>query len=221
MKSVTLDTVIELLDRSGVPVTVEQEKALRIYVETLLELNRNVNLVSRKDVSQIWRNHIVHSLAPLLLNLLPQEAAYIDIGTGGGLPGLPLAILMPASSFALIDSITKKIRAVDDMLLRCGVGNARSMTGRIEQRDELRSSADIILARAVTRLSDLVRWSWPLLRPHGPRRLIAWKGGDIDEEIAGARAHARVSDIIVHQISIPGLSYFTDEDKKLVEVRFT
>ncbi len=191
------------------------------YASLLLEWNTKINLISRKDEEQIWLHHLLHSLAPLLMNMLPSAGKYIDLGTGGGLPGIPLAIMLPDSSFVLVDSIGKKIKAVEDIVARLELKNVRCRIGRIEDEADLSGTADVVLARGVTRMLSLARWAWPLLRRGGKRTLLAWKGGDVASELAEARQHAKLSSISVHPIAIPGERYFTIEDKKLIEVRFS
>ena len=194
---------------------------LRRYAALLLEWNANINLISRKDQEQIWLHHLLHSLAPLVMGMLPEKGSFIDLGTGGGLPGVPLAIMLPASSFVLVDSIGKKIKAVEDIVERLELKNVRCRIGRIEEEDDLLASADMVLARGVTRMLSLARWTWPLLRRGGKRTLLAWKGGDIAAELAETRQHAKVTDIVTHAIDIPGEEYFVKEEKKLIEVRFS
>lgn len=217
----TFDTFLHILADAGYPLDEDRAALLRDYGEMLREWNARVNLISRKDEEQLWMHHILHSVAPLLMGMLDPGARYVDIGTGGGLPGIPLAIAMPDSSFVLVDSIGKKLRAVEDMRQRLRLDNVTCVTGRVEEQGPLQRSADIVLARAVTQLASLVRWSYPLLREGGARRLLCWKGGDINAEIAEARKHARVQDVEVHPLVVPGVSWFHEEEKKLIEVHFS
>lgn len=189
----------------------------------LREWNARVNLISRKDEEQIWRNHILHSLAVLAVRPLPVKGAMLDLGTGGGMPGIPLAIMLPDARFTLVDSIAKKIRAVEDMVARLELANVTVITGRVEDDALLRrcgGKMDVVLARAVTQLPALVRWSVPLLRRDGQRRLVVWKGGALGEEIEEARRHPGVARIQEYPIRLPGEDYFEREEKKIVEVSF-
>lgn len=220
----TPESIQSILSAAGMPIDDRQRRQLETFVALLLDWNRRINLISRKDEEQIWRNHILHSLAALIAVELPRTGAVLDLGTGGGMPGIPLAIMLPEPQFTLVDSIAKKIRAVEDMVLRLELKNVSVQAGRVEEDSFLRKYGgrhDIVLARAVTQLPALVRWSYPLLRRDGPRRLIVWKGGDMAAEIAEARRHGGVRSIRELPIVVPGESYFEREEKKIIEVLFT
>ncbi|MCZ7555290.1 MAG: 16S rRNA (guanine(527)-N(7))-methyltransferase RsmG [Bacteroidia bacterium] len=219
--SATFATLQQHLHTAGIELDSAQSDALPRYVDLLLEWNRSINLISRKDEEQVWLHHILHSLAPLFMRRLPVVATYIDLGSGGGLPGIPLAIMLPESSFVLVDSIGKKMRAVEAIVTALGMGNVRCVAGRIEEQTRLRQSVDVVLARGVTRMLALSRWSWPLFRRDGQRLLMAWKGGDIAAELAEARQHAGVQHTEVLDIVLEGEPWFNNEEKKLIEVRFT
>lgn len=219
----TADAMRAVLRDSGVDVSDAQLDALREYARLLLDWNARVNLISRKDGEMVWRNHILHSLAVCALLPLPRAGVYIDIGTGGGLPGIPLAILFPEARFTLVDSIAKKMRAVEDMAAALGLANVRCLTGRVEElaaKAGLAASADIVTARAVTELSSLVAWAAPLLHVTGECRLIAWKGGDLTAEAEAVRYARGVSSVEILPIALAGEDYFEREEKKIVEVRF-
>jgi 16S rRNA (guanine527-N7)-methyltransferase len=201
-----------------------QRDRLSAFVALLRDWNSRINLISRKDEEQIWRNHILHSLAVLITPGLPRKGAMLDLGTGGGMPGIPLAIMLPDVRFTLVDSIAKKIRAVEEIVIRLELANVSLHVGRVEDDDLLRKcqgKIDVVLARAVTRLPALARWSAPLLRRDGVRKLIVWKGGNLAEEITEARRHGRVDNIRELPIVVPGESYFEREEKKIIEVHFS
>lgn len=219
----TADSVVALLRQSGLPVTESQHALLTQYGAQLLEWNARINLISRKDQEQLWRNHILHSLAALTHLPIPREGRIIDIGSGGGLPGIPLAIMLPEVRFLLVDSVGKKIRAVGEMAAALGLDNVTIIHGRVEDDVVLRdhaATADVVTARAVTRLEALVRWARPLLRKDGPRRLLVWKGGDLREEIREARRNPALAGVEEIAIDIAGEAYFRDEEKKLLSIRY-
>src|SRR5512140_2094922 len=102
--------------KNGLNPTDGQIRLLEQYVSYLLEWNQKINLISRKDEEQVWQNHILHSAAPLFKVKLDPNPRIMDLGTGGGLPGIPLKILVPESEFLLVDSTRKKTVAVQDMI---------------------------------------------------------------------------------------------------------
>lgn len=217
-------SIQSILSAAGAAIDDRQRSQLATFVALLRDWNSRINLISRKDEEQIWRSHILHSLAVLITVDMPRRGMMLDLGTGGGMPGIPLAIMLPEVRFMLVDSIAKKIRAVEDMVLRLELKNVSVRLGRVEEDAFLRKyggTYDIVLARAVTRLPALVRWGYPLLRRDGPRKLVVWKGGDVAEEIAEARRHGGVKEIRVLPIIVPGESYFEREEKKIIEVLFT
>ncbi len=216
-------SVLKIMQAHGWEMTSAQRHRLARYADLLREWNGRINLISRKDEEQLWRNHILHSLAVLITLPFPREGRVVDIGSGGGLPGIPLAIMLPGVQFVLADSIGKKIRALGQMAAELEIGNVSIFNGRVEDATMLETHgrrADCVTARAVTRLDALVRWAVPLLRSDGDRRLIAWKGGDLTEEITEARRHPLVKEIGEHRIEIPEEPWFAMEEKKLVEARF-
>jgi len=161
----------------------------------LARWNCRVNLVSRKEGMDGILSHILQSLAAHSLLALPDSASYFDLGTGGGFPGIPLAVIMPSASFVLCDSIGKKIRAVEDMTSALGLSNVRCLHARAEDagtRPEHQGAYDIVLSRAVAALNEVARLCLPLLRREGPRPQIAWKGGDISRELNGLKRLQKV-----------------------------
>jgi len=148
--------------------------------------NAKVNLISRKDVEHLMLHHIVHSLALCLLAPLPSSAQVLDFGTGGGFPGIPLAIAYPQVSFHLVDSIGKKVRIVEDIAAEIPRHPAQSSQIRGETLTERYTH---VVARAVAPLDQLWRWAKPLLRRMTDataegQGLYAYKGGAVRLEAA-------------------------------------
>lgn len=164
--------------------TSEQIDQLSQLKPLYTEWNEKINVISRKDIDQIYEHHVLHSLSVAKLISFKPGSHILDLGTGGGLPGIPLAILFPETQFTLIDARSKKITVVADMIKRLGLKNANAIHGRAE---ELKTKYDFVLARAVTSIDKLYAWSLPLIHQrqgHGlPNGLIAFKGGQIKEEM--------------------------------------
>lgn len=213
--------VAEILRLSGVAVSARQQEMLVAYAGLLREWNSKVNLVSRKDLGQLWRNHILHSLAVLALVPFPQRMRCLDLGTGGGLPGVPLAIIMSEATFVLCDSIRKKILALVAMTSAIGLRNTECLTSRAEELARQRPQAfDVVLARAVAPLPDLARWAFPLLKPFEESRLVVWKGGEMSGEVEETLKAGYVRGVEEEGFERLCHPYFVEQQKKIITVSF-
>ena len=223
--------------KNDISATDSQLGKLTQYVALLLEWNSKVNLVSRKDTDHIWQAHILHSLSVLFMVDLPSNASVLDLGSGGGLPGVVLKIMRPDLSVTCLDATKKKIDAVTDMVTRLCLEGVGTAWGRAEELGKLpayRESFDIVLARAVAPLNDLIKWSGPFLRRktedrqlksdsrptlQGPA-LIALKGGDLESELKKSQKLPRVKGISVRSLAFFGAEQVPGVDKKIVIVDF-
>jgi len=163
------------------------------------EWNSKINVISRKDVDSLYEKHVLHSLSIATAFEFAPGSSIIDLGTGGGFPGIPLAIFFPEVQFMLVDSIGKKIKVVDAVAEAIGLKNVTTRHSRIEDIKDRRF--DFVVSRAVAPLKDLWMWSKPLLKKTNPnaggnqRGLICLKGGDLAQEISESGCRPRSMEI--------------------------
>lgn len=157
------------------------------------EWNEKINVISRKDIDNLNINHVLHSLGIAKVIEFRKGAAVLDVGTGGGFPGIPLAILFPDARFHLVDSIGKKITVVRAMAEGVGLANVTAEQARAET---LKGEYDFVVSRAVAPLKELYRWTSKLIKKESvhplPNGILALKGGDLKEEIAEVRRPTRL-----------------------------
>ncbi len=161
----------------------EQYRALQLLYK---DWNLKINVVSRKDIDELYLRHVLHSLGiAKVLRFLPYTKV-LDVGTGGGFPGIPLAILFPETQFTLVDSIGKKIKVVNEVVHGLGLTNVNTHHKRVEDLD---GTYDFIVSRAVARMDAFTRWTKGKISPNSKHRLkngiLYLKGGDLNEELAG------------------------------------
>ena len=147
--------------------------------------NAKVNLISRKDIENLYERHVLHSLAIAKVLKFNPGAEILDIGTGGGFPGIPLSILIPDVKFHLIDGTMKKIKVVQDVIEKLELKNAKAQQVRAEELKKMRY--DFVVTRAVAELNQLRIWGQRLFKTQHshalPNGLIALKGGNVQQEI--------------------------------------
>ncbi|MBE7176640.1 MAG: 16S rRNA (guanine(527)-N(7))-methyltransferase RsmG [Mucilaginibacter polytrichastri] len=165
--------------------TVQQEQFARL-AELYTDWNSRINVISRKDIDELYERHVLHSLGIAKVYSFQPAQKVMDVGTGGGFPGIPLAILFPETDFLLVDSIGKKITVVKEVAAALGLQNVQAKHARAES---IREKQHFIVSRAVTRLNEF----WPWIRhsfqkkskPGGLQNgLLYLKGGDLAEEIS-------------------------------------
>ena len=170
-----------------------QLEQLEALLPFYVEWNARINLISRKDMDQFYLHHVLHSLAIMKAVRFSSGTRIMDVGTGGGFPGIPLAICFPETQFLLVDSIGKKIRVVKTLIDQLQLSNAEAHCERAEKVD---ADFDFIVSRAVTALPVF----WPLLRGKIKARginkiqngILYLKGGDIQDELKAIRAGHKV-----------------------------
>ena len=168
------------------PDLTEEQKELFKKLEFLYkDWNAKINVVSRKDIEELYLRHVLHSLGiSKVIQFLP-GTQILDVGTGGGFPGIPLAILFPDVHFTLVDSIGKKIKVVDEVVAGLGLTNVTTIHARVEELDE---QYDFIISRAVAAMPTFVSWVKGMIAKKSKHALkngiLYLKGGDLEEELA-------------------------------------
>ncbi len=167
----------------------DHQKAQFAKLENLYsEWNEKINVISRKDMDFLYEKHVLHSLGIAKVMEFAPGTKVLDVGTGGGFPGIPLAILFPEAQFTLIDSIGKKISVVNAVADGCGLTNVTAIHGRAEK---VKDKFHFVVSRAVTQMPEFLRWlkgkfeKEQLNKKHNG--VLYLKGGDLAEELAGLR----------------------------------
>ena len=180
--------------------TEEQIRQFQLLGPLYKEWNEKINVISRKDIDALYEKHVLHSLSIAAAFDFEPGTEIVDLGTGGGFPGVPLAIFFPEVRFHLVDSIGKKLKVVEAVAEAAGIKNITTQHSRIE--DIKNRKFDFVVSRAVAPLKDLWRWSKPLLKtnsqipnPINLPGLICLKGGDLAKEIQESFTRPRVMEL--------------------------
>lgn len=160
------------------------------------EWNAKINVISRKDIEQLYERHILHSLAIAKIIRFKPGTTILDVGTGGGFPGIPLAILFPETSFLLVDSIAKKIKVVNEVSLALNLQNVKAEHLRVE---DVKQKFDFVISRAVTAFPAFYAMVRTKVsgQSHNdlPNGILYLKGGDFEQEISGFRPQIHLYDL--------------------------
>jgi 16S rRNA (guanine527-N7)-methyltransferase len=224
--------------KNGLTPSDVQIEQMEQYVHLLLDWNKKINLISRKDEANIWSYHILHSVSPLFRLSIAPSCTMIDIGTGGGLPGVPIKILRSDISLLCLDATNKKIHALTHMIEALNLSDARGVWGRAEeigQQAQYLHHFDYVIARAVCPLDELVSLASKFLRKKNyttveeqntnthlltshPPAIIALKGGDLKQEVDRAQRKFPRSEITTINLTFSGSDQLVTSDKKIILV---
>jgi 16S rRNA (guanine527-N7)-methyltransferase len=197
--------------------SIHQTHQLEMLYDLYTDWNSKINVISRKDIDALYEKHVLHSLSIAKFTLFRDGTRILDIGTGGGFPGIPLAIFFPNCEFVLCDSIAKKIHVAEHISETIGLRNTDFVVGRVEQ---LKERFHFIVSRAVAPMEQLYKWTQHYVNTDDQfnektNGYLLLKGGDLKEEIKAINKINRK--LIIQEIDLP--SYFTEpffETKKLV-----
>ena len=185
--------------------TTWQKEKIGLLYDMFFFWNKQINLISRKDFPNFYEHHVLHSLAIVKFFSFETGQTILDVGTGGGFPGIPLAIFFPGTQFFLLDSIQKKMMVVDDIIKRLELKNVKTVRSRIEEYEK---QYDFVTGRAVKNLPQFVGWTKKNLKS-GNSSIIYLSGGEIDS----------IPDMAIKSFSIS--SIFSEpffETKKVVQI---
>jgi len=179
--------------------TTEQKSQLERLNSLYLEWNEKINLVSRKDIDQLYERHILHSLGIAKVIQFKPGSKILDVGTGGGLPGIPLAIMFPEVQFHLIDSIGKKIMVVNEI---SSILELKNLTAEQIRAEQVQDKYDFVVSRAVTNIVPFYEWVKSKFLKGGNNDLkngiLYLKGGELKEELQGLKRPYRIFDLKDH-----------------------
>jgi len=175
---------MELIKKYFPNLSEEQLVQFALLQDLYEDWNLKINVVSRKDIDELYLRHVLHSLGIAKIQQFKPETQILDVGTGGGFPGIPLAILFPEAEFTLVDSIGKKIKVVNEVVEGLKLKNVTTHIIRVE---EIKLKFDFIISRAVARMDTFTRWTKGKIKSQSmheiPNGIFYLKGGDLTEEL--------------------------------------
>lgn len=189
---------LEIITRFFSDFSDKQLEQLALLEPLYKEWNKKINVISRKDIDSLYEKHVLHSLSIAAIFDFTAGLDIIDLGTGGGFPGIPLAVMFPEVNFLLVDSIGKKLKVVNEVASALQLINIKTRHTRVEEITD--KKFDFVVSRAVAPLADIWRWSRPLLKKERKMEdfkngLICLKGGDLAREINDSRLKPHIWNI--------------------------
>jgi 16S rRNA (guanine527-N7)-methyltransferase len=187
---------MELINKYFPNITEEQRQRFAALDALYRDWNSKINVISRKDIDNLYEHHILHSLGIAQVIKFKPGTRVMDLGTGGGFPGIPLAIMFPDVHFHLVDSIGKKIRVCDEVRTALGLTN---VTTEWTRGENLKDKYDFVVSRAVMPLTDLVKLVRKNISPKAqnamPNGLICLKGGELEHEVLPMKTHTLITSL--------------------------
>ena len=187
---------MELINKYFPNITEEQRQRFAALDALYRDWNSKINVISRKDIDNLYEHHILHSLGIAQVIKFKPGTRVMDLGTGGGFPGIPLAIMFPDVHFHLVDSIGKKIRVCDEVRTSLGLTN---VTTEWTRGENLKDKYDFVVSRAVMPLTDLVKLVRKNISPKAqnamPNGLICLKGGELEHEVLPMKTHTLITSL--------------------------
>lgn len=187
---------MELINKYFPNITEEQHQRFAALDALYRDWNSKINVISRKDIDNLYEHHILHSLGIAQVIKFKPGTRVMDLGTGGGFPGIPLAIMFPDVHFHLVDSIGKKIRVCDEVRTALGLTN---VTTEWTRGENLKDKYDFVVSRAVMPLTDLVKLVRKNISPKAqnamPNGLICLKGGELEHEVLPMKTHTLITSL--------------------------
>ena len=185
---------MQILNQYFSDFTPTQIQQFEMLLPLYKEWNEKINVVSRKDIDELYLHHVLHSLSIATIATFSKATKVIDIGCGGGFPGIPLAIFYPETEFHLVDSVGKKLKVVNEI---CAAANIKNITTQHTRAEDIKNRKfDFAISRAVAPLKDLWFWSKPLLnfglKTNIANGLICLKGGDLHLEISESKTRPKM-----------------------------
>jgi 16S rRNA (guanine527-N7)-methyltransferase len=187
------ELIQKMFTEAGYNICDDAAEKLSVYMDGILEYNQHVNLTSITDPEEFITKHYLDSASISSLSEFQDAGTIIDVGTGGGFPGVPLAVLFPEKKFTVEDSLQKRIRVIQDLLSRAGIENVEAVHARAEDlgKDPVhREQYDLCISRAVSRMSVLAEYCLPFVKPGG--FFISYKGSDLEKELGEGKKAVQV-----------------------------